>query len=50
MGILFSKQPKVVQTKLITTIYCNRCKQVLLFNEYYKHFRECKLNKKNNNL
>ena len=41
MGILFSKEPKIIQTKLITTIYCYRCQRGFLFNDYYKHVRRC---------
>ena len=47
MGIMHSKQQNIEQTKLITTIYCDHCKRGFLFNDYYKHIRECTLNKMN---
>ncbi len=47
MGIIYSKQQNIEQTKLITTIYCDHCKRGFLFNDYYKHIRECTLNKIN---
>ena len=49
MGVIFSKQEKyhIHQTKLITTIYCEYCKNSFLFNEYYKHIIQCKREYKN---
>ena len=41
MGIIFSSQYRINQTKLITTIYCYQCKKSFLYNDYYKHLYEC---------
>ena len=41
MGILFSSHSKIEQTKLITTIHCDKCKGTFLFNHYYKHLPDC---------
>ena len=45
MGMIFSSQPNIKQNKLITTIYCYHCQRGFLFNDYYKHVRECQRNK-----
>ena len=54
MGIIFSKQEKyhIHQTTLITTIYCEHCRNSFLFNDYYKHIVQCKrmIKKKKNNI
>ena len=41
MGILFSSHSKIEQTKLITTIHCDKCKRTFMFNHYYKHLPDC---------